>query len=167
MNWNLIVWWSLNNSKIPHQERNIFTVFWKLIMFLKGIRECSLDLTLCLFPITFTDIDKKFTKFLSTTDPVDTRHKLNVHKTFRKRPGSLLNVLCTFNYVLYLLEEYHCDVYSSLVLIAKRFNPLLTLCDMLLTTFHICLYQPYLLRVLFRMACLMIVTAFRPFHQEG
>ena len=97
MDWNLIVWWSLNNSKIPHQERNIFTVFWKLIMFLKGIRECSLDLTLCLFPITFTDIDKQFTKFLSTTDPVDTGHKLNVHRTFRKRPGRLLNVLYTFN----------------------------------------------------------------------
>ena len=104
-------------------------------MFLKGIRECSLDLTLCLFPITFTDIDKQFTKFLSTTDPVDTGHKLNVHRTFRKRPGCLLNVLCTFNYVLYLLEQYHCDVYSSLVLTAKPFTLLLTLCDMLLTHF--------------------------------
>ena len=30
-------------------------------------------------------------------DPVDTGSKLNVHKTFRKRPGRLLNVLCTFN----------------------------------------------------------------------
>ena len=29
--------------------------------------------------------------------PVDTGRKLNVHKTFRKRPGRLLNVLCTFN----------------------------------------------------------------------
>ena len=29
--------------------------------------------------------------------PVDTRRKLNVHKTFRRRPGRLLNVLCTFN----------------------------------------------------------------------
>ena len=104
-------------------------------MFLKGIRECSLDLTLCLFPITFTDIDKQFTKFLSTTDPVDTGHKLNVHRTFRKRPGCLLNVLCTFNYVLYLLEQYHCDVYSSLVLTAKPFTLFLTLCDMLLTHF--------------------------------
>ena len=30
-------------------------------------------------------------------EPVDTGCKLNVHKTFRKRPGGLLNVLCTFN----------------------------------------------------------------------
>ena len=29
--------------------------------------------------------------------PVDTGHNLNVHKTFRRRPGCLLNVLCTFN----------------------------------------------------------------------
>ena len=29
--------------------------------------------------------------------PVDTGRKLNIHKTFRRRPGRLLNVLCTFN----------------------------------------------------------------------
>ena len=29
--------------------------------------------------------------------PVDKGRKLNVHKTFRRRPGRLLNVLCTFN----------------------------------------------------------------------
>ena len=29
--------------------------------------------------------------------PVDTGRKLNVHKTFRRRPGRILNVLCTFN----------------------------------------------------------------------
>ena len=32
-----------------------------------------------------------------TQDPVDKRRKLNVHKTFRRRSGRLLNVLCTFN----------------------------------------------------------------------
>ena len=30
-------------------------------------------------------------------NPVDTGRKLNVHKTFRRCPGRLLNVLCTFN----------------------------------------------------------------------
>ena len=30
-------------------------------------------------------------------DSVDTGRKLNVHKTFRRRPGRLLNVLYTFN----------------------------------------------------------------------
>ena len=34
---------------------------------------------------------------MSGTYPVDTGRKLNVHKTFRRRPGRLLNVLCTFN----------------------------------------------------------------------
>ena len=29
--------------------------------------------------------------------PADTGRKLNVHKTFRRRPGCLLNVLFTFN----------------------------------------------------------------------
>ena len=29
--------------------------------------------------------------------PVHTGRKLNVHKTFRKRPRRLLNVLCAFN----------------------------------------------------------------------
>ena len=28
---------------------------------------------------------------------LDTRRKLNAHKTIRRRPGCLLNVLCTFN----------------------------------------------------------------------
>ena len=36
--------------------------------------------------------------------PVDTGRKLNVHKTFRRCPGRLLNVLCTFNLHLCLLE---------------------------------------------------------------
>ena len=31
------------------------------------------------------------------SNPVDTERKLNLHKTFRRRPGRLLNVLCTFN----------------------------------------------------------------------
>ena len=29
--------------------------------------------------------------------PVETGRKLNLHKTFRRLPGRLLNVLCTFN----------------------------------------------------------------------
>ena len=30
-------------------------------------------------------------------NPANTGRKLNVHKTFRRRPGRLLNVLCAFN----------------------------------------------------------------------
>ena len=32
--------------------------------------------------------------------PVDTGRELNVHKTFRRRSGRLLNVLCTFTLCL-------------------------------------------------------------------
>ena len=31
------------------------------------------------------------------SNPVDAGRKLNANKTFRRRPGRLLNVLCTFN----------------------------------------------------------------------
>ena len=49
--------------------------------------------------------------------PVDTGLKLNVHKTFRRRPGRLLNVLCTFNlrpvsrgYIKYIFHMYICTI---------------------------------------------------------
>ena len=35
--------------------------------------------------------------FKKTANPVDTGRRLNVHKTFRRRPGRLLNVWGTFN----------------------------------------------------------------------
>ena len=34
--------------------------------------------------------------------PLDTVRKLNVHKTFRRRPGRLRNVLCTFKRLMYV-----------------------------------------------------------------
>ena len=37
------------------------------------------------------------TKIFFSNNPVDTGRKLNVYKTFRRRPGRLLNILCTFN----------------------------------------------------------------------
>ena len=36
-------------------------------------------------------------KYMTRSYPVDTGRKLSVHKTFRRRPERLLNVLCTFN----------------------------------------------------------------------
>ena len=41
--------------------------------------------------------DVKYFIQKSTIIPVDTWRKSNIHKTFRSRPGRLLNVLCTFN----------------------------------------------------------------------
>ena len=34
---------------------------------------------------------------IDETLPLDSRRKLNIHKTFRRRPGRLLNVLYTLN----------------------------------------------------------------------
>ena len=44
-----------------------------------------------------SDSDSEIWKFRCDSIPVDTGRKLNAHKTFRRRPGPLLNVLCTFN----------------------------------------------------------------------
>ena len=44
--------------------------------------------------------------------PVDTGSKLNVHKTFRRRPGRLLNVLCTFNLRLVSTGSGHAHVFT-------------------------------------------------------
>ena len=45
----------------------------------------------------FVNFEISNCKYLITYNPVDTGRKLNVHKTFRRRPRRLLNVLCTFN----------------------------------------------------------------------
>ena len=39
----------------------------------------------------------RLTKKSKCYKPVDIGRKLNVHKTFRRRPERVLNVLCTFN----------------------------------------------------------------------
>ena len=54
--------------------------------------------------------------------PLDTRLKLNVLKTFRRRPGHLLNVLRTFNlhpiqnemfWILDVAEDSHNNIQSN------------------------------------------------------
>ena len=42
-------------------------------------------------------VRKRYSTPIFKALPVDTGRKLNVHKTFRRRPGRLLNVLCTLN----------------------------------------------------------------------
>ena len=46
---------------------------------------------------SFKEQDEVWVILQKPKNPVDTRCKLNVHKTFRRRPGGLLNVLCTIN----------------------------------------------------------------------
>ena len=49
----------------------------------------------------------------NNNNPVDTGCKLNVHKTFRRRPWRLLNVLCTFNLRLVSMGKYYMRFSSS------------------------------------------------------
>ena len=44
-----------------------------------------------------TWILRVLTKTRNDLNLIDTGRKLNVHKTFIRRPGRVLNVLCTFN----------------------------------------------------------------------
>ena len=50
-----------------------------------------------IFTVTLNRFRTSFWCFYYWLCTVDTRRKLNVHKTFRRRLGRLLNVLCTFN----------------------------------------------------------------------
>ena len=51
--------------------------------------------------ITYKNLKTKKVKAsmssIDTYNPVDVGRKLSVHKMFRRRPGRLLNVLCTFD----------------------------------------------------------------------
>ena len=45
--------------------------------------------------------------------PLDTRRKLNFHKTFSRLPGRLLNVLCTFNLrPVFTVKEPHLPLHE-------------------------------------------------------
>ena len=76
--------------------------------------------------------------------PVDTGRKLNVHKTFRRRPERLLNVLCTFNLRLVFtgFKEGRisiCEDSCINIFKAKEKN-----CDRLILILHC--HLPYLLQ---------------------
>ena len=57
---------------------------------------------------------------IATRYPVDTGRELNAHKTFRRRPGRLLNVLCTFNLSSvstgYAVHQKYCGVHTARLL---------------------------------------------------
>ena len=55
----------------------------------------------------------------TTRYPVETGRKLNVHKTFRRRPERLLNVLCTFN--LRPVSTGYCDGLCNLFVTICRY----------------------------------------------
>ena len=87
--------WEHTNIKLKHQLKSSLKPI--RIVF---IREPAFDAggPLREFFTLYFDADaRNIMQCTSSSFPVDTGRKLNVHKTFRRRPGRLLNVLCTFN----------------------------------------------------------------------
>ena len=70
---------------------------------LTWLKAVGLEIRLNVILVFEKSMKKSITKFSTlrffseTYYPVDTRRELNVHKTFRRRPGRVLNVLCTFS----------------------------------------------------------------------
>ena len=80
-----VIWWLLNISRVFHFA---ISIKWK--------NEISLT-SFFLLLINVIVIKYVAETLISSPYPVDTGHKLNVHKTFRRRLRRFLNVLCTFN----------------------------------------------------------------------
>ena len=61
-----------------------------------------------------------------STYPLDTGRKLNVHKMFIRRPGRLLNVLCTFSLHPvprgYILLELFCKEFANFYSLQSAFS---------------------------------------------
>ena len=79
-----------------------FNPYWSSVTFLYPLKTCDISippggtLWLTLRKVTLIRIYRLQIRS-GNNCPVDTGRKLNVHKTFRKRPGRLLSVLCTLN----------------------------------------------------------------------
>ena len=77
--------------------------------------------------VFFAVNDQTLTGFMSLSfsqkscNPVDTGRKLNVHKTFRRRPGRLLNILYTFN--LRPVSTGNMDFWQSPKYVSQRSGP--------------------------------------------
>ena len=77
-------------------------------------------------------------------NPLNTGRKLNVHKTFRKRPGHLVNVLCLMNV---LCTFNLCPVSSGKVKKIKKGSlPLASFSSILLNYSYLLLKKPTLIK---------------------
>ena len=86
-------WYAGYTIKSDNRYPNNKMLFWR------SHPETSIeDVFLWIFEIfKKTSLKTLLSGYLCLDIPLDTGRKLNVHKTFRRRPGHLLNVLCTFN----------------------------------------------------------------------
>ena len=67
-------------------------IFYTSILLFKEYLYKNYKLTLIVYNINIIHVNLK-----QNNIPRRHRRKLNVHKTFRRRPGRVLNALCTFN----------------------------------------------------------------------
>ena len=102
----IMIWFVINSEAVVCVSIRVFIIwFFSSSSFCKKLRLSFRMLKLLSWSLKlFNEVTKEFDMdsillFISQfrTSPVDTGRKLNVHKTFRRRPGRLLKVLCTFN----------------------------------------------------------------------
>ena len=70
---------------------------WHLLVLLKILVNRFANLSLAFIKICQLTWFTKYTLLVTFGNSLDTGQKLNVHETFRRCPGRLLNVLCLFN----------------------------------------------------------------------
>ena len=81
-------------QQISEQQKS-HSIVSRRLLFLGFCSHKMWHLTSAFFTIYLYTIQNQSFILISSC-PLDTGPKLNVHKTFRRRPGRLLNVLCTF-----------------------------------------------------------------------
>ena len=80
------------NADISKFLDNLVSLY-PYFVFLNSCTKSQIPIPSCLFLLS----SSLFLALRLLNYPVNTRRKLNVHKTFRRRPGRLLNFFCTFN----------------------------------------------------------------------
>ena len=100
---NLVVnWLSFSTFKIWLAILSELLLLWMIVggivldYWLKDIN-CFKPFLVILNSQLFWNYFQKYDRLLFISNPIDAGRKLNIHKTFRRRPGRLLNVLCTFS----------------------------------------------------------------------
>ena len=86
-----------DDHTLPSILDNLGNLIWNLECASEGAINRFTDNTMIHSPSKFKSIIIDYSKNNYNPHLLDTERKLNVHKMFRRRPGRLLNVLCTFN----------------------------------------------------------------------
>ena len=93
---NIDIYNFTDDHTLPSILDNLGNLIWNLECASEGAINWLRDNTMIHSPSKFKSIIFDYSKIIIIPTPW-TERKLNVHKMFRRRPGRLLNVLCTFN----------------------------------------------------------------------